>query len=204
MVERKAIPAGLRFKVLKRDGFSCVYCGAHGRAVELHVDHVKPVALGGTNAITNLATSCAPCNLGKRHHPLNDNEGETDSQRIERQGSERRHAWLAALYIDESVKDFMREIFPWCDCMDSAYGIGHPNWPHALPLLHGLQATGFIEPDPTQGCSSVTEINADGDLMASFMFRSRWPQEGQTDGRAGELSSFCFPENFSTVEGIYG
>jgi hypothetical protein len=55
----------LRFEVLRRDQFSCTYCGATSADVELHVDHVVPVALGGTDIPENLTTACADCNSGK-------------------------------------------------------------------------------------------------------------------------------------------
>ena len=44
------INARLRFKVLKRDNFKCVYCGkspANNSNVELHVDHIVPWSKGG-------------------------------------------------------------------------------------------------------------------------------------------------------------
>lgn len=53
----------LRFEILSRDGFACVYCGAD--STQLHVDHVIPQALGGTDDPSNLATACADCNAGK-------------------------------------------------------------------------------------------------------------------------------------------
>jgi len=64
---RHAIPARLRFTVLQRDGFRCRYCGrtAGEPGVVLHVDHVVPVAAGGTTIEGNLVTACAECNLGK-------------------------------------------------------------------------------------------------------------------------------------------
>ena len=62
---RKAISKKLRFDVFKRDGFICAYCGATPPNVVLQVDHIHPVAEGGTNAIDNLITSCQPCNIGK-------------------------------------------------------------------------------------------------------------------------------------------
>jgi hypothetical protein len=62
---RKAIGKKLRFDVFKRDGFICAYCGATPPTVVLHVDHIHPVAEGGTNDIDNLITSCQPCNIGK-------------------------------------------------------------------------------------------------------------------------------------------
>lgn len=57
----------LRFRILVRDRFRCVYCGAKGSdpGVKLDVDHVKPRAKGGKTEPRNLATSCVPCNAGK-------------------------------------------------------------------------------------------------------------------------------------------
>lgn len=58
----------LRFKVLKRDNFSCVKCGASpakNKSVELHVDHIKPWSKGGEAIEENLQTLCMKCNLGK-------------------------------------------------------------------------------------------------------------------------------------------
>ena len=62
---RKPISKRVRFEVFKRDHFVCQYCGATPPNVVLHVDHVIPVAKGGTNHIDNLVTSCDSCNLGK-------------------------------------------------------------------------------------------------------------------------------------------
>jgi hypothetical protein len=63
---RTPIPAGLRFAVLRRDGFRCVYCG-HGEpdGAKLHLDHLVPVSRGGLTNLGNLVTACQDCNLGK-------------------------------------------------------------------------------------------------------------------------------------------
>lgn len=61
-----------RFEVFKRDAFTCQYCGAKAPDVVLQVDHVHPVASGGTDALINLVTSCAACNGGKGARPLDD------------------------------------------------------------------------------------------------------------------------------------
>jgi hypothetical protein len=58
-----AISKRLRFEVLRRDGFRCVYC--HRSDVILTVDHVTPKALGGTDDPSNLVTCCDDCNTGK-------------------------------------------------------------------------------------------------------------------------------------------
>lgn len=53
----------VRFEVLRRDNHTCHYCGA--RAPEVAIDHVVPVALGGSDNPENLVAACAPCNSGK-------------------------------------------------------------------------------------------------------------------------------------------
>lgn len=63
---RKAISLRKRFFVMKRDGFTCVLCGACGQGVRLEVDHKVPHAMGGTDALDNLQTLCFECNRGKR------------------------------------------------------------------------------------------------------------------------------------------
>lgn len=70
MAARKALTKKTRFEVFKRDGFRCMYCGAHPPAVLLEVDHIKPVATGGGNDMDNLVTACEPCNRGKAAREL--------------------------------------------------------------------------------------------------------------------------------------
>lgn len=55
----------LRFEVLRRDNHTCQYCGEKAPDVTLHVDHVKPKALGGTDGPENLVAACKDCNAGK-------------------------------------------------------------------------------------------------------------------------------------------
>ena len=61
------VTARMRYEVLRRDGFRCRACGMAPAEdpVVLHVDHVVPVALGGSNSPSNLQTLCATCNFGK-------------------------------------------------------------------------------------------------------------------------------------------
>ncbi|MFK0182011.1 HNH endonuclease [Streptomyces xanthochromogenes] len=60
-----AVSKRLRYEILRRDNHTCRYCGATAPNVPLRVDHVTPVALGGTDTPDNLVTSCEPCNSGK-------------------------------------------------------------------------------------------------------------------------------------------
>jgi hypothetical protein len=56
----------VRFEVLQRDGFACVYCGAQaGPQTTLEVDHRVPRVEGGPNDMDNYATACRSCNGGK-------------------------------------------------------------------------------------------------------------------------------------------
>jgi len=48
----------LRLKILARDANTCGYCGAEAK----HVDHIIPVAHGGTDSPDNLTAACARCN----------------------------------------------------------------------------------------------------------------------------------------------
>jgi len=64
-----------RFRVLQRDGFKCVYCGATANTgATLEVDHIVPRSAGGSNEESNLAASCRTCNGGKSATSLGDTE----------------------------------------------------------------------------------------------------------------------------------
>lgn len=55
----------LRYEVLRRDNYTCRYCGAYAPFARLVVDHVMPRKLGGQDVLENLVTACDPCNSGK-------------------------------------------------------------------------------------------------------------------------------------------
>jgi hypothetical protein len=98
-MKRKAISTRTRFEVFKRDGFRCAYCGITPVDAVLHVDHIVPVANGGTNDPANLTTSCQPCNGGKSAVPLDHIALAPTSQRSAaelREQMEQVRAFLAA------------------------------------------------------------------------------------------------------------
>lgn len=70
---RHGIPLTVRFAVLTRCNYTCVYCGRKPPEVVLHVDHVVPVAKGGRNNPENLTAACRDCNLGKRAELIGEN-----------------------------------------------------------------------------------------------------------------------------------
>jgi 5-methylcytosine-specific restriction protein A len=51
----------LRLQVIRRDNGRCYMCGLPGN----FVDHIKPVAEGGSWSLSNLAVACEPCHRSK-------------------------------------------------------------------------------------------------------------------------------------------
>lgn len=60
-----AVSKRTRYEVLRRDNSTCRYCGKKAPEQELHVDHVMPVSLGGSDKPDNLVAACVDCNAGK-------------------------------------------------------------------------------------------------------------------------------------------
>lgn len=63
------IPLAPRFWVLRRDNFRCHYCGTPSTDAQLQVEHVRDVALGGSNDPDNLVAGYSACNAGKGVQP---------------------------------------------------------------------------------------------------------------------------------------
>lgn len=55
----------IRAQILARDGYRCKMCGRTKEEVPLEVDHIIPVADGGTDELNNLAALCRECKRGK-------------------------------------------------------------------------------------------------------------------------------------------
>jgi hypothetical protein len=65
---REPVSPNLRRKVLMRDHYRCVKCGADpktDKTVKLEVDHVVPASKKGPSVLENLQTLCSICNRGK-------------------------------------------------------------------------------------------------------------------------------------------
>lgn len=123
---RKALGKKLRFEVFKRDGFRCKYCGATPMQTALVVDHVVPVAAGGTNEPDNLLTACEPCNQGKGAVPLDRTalatQAVTDTQR--EQAEQIREYLQIHKEVTEAkgevYKELLQEWGRWFKQMDSS------------------------------------------------------------------------------------
>ncbi|MFC3986507.1 HNH endonuclease [Streptosporangium jomthongense] len=66
-----AVSKRLRSEIFRRDNSTCHYCGAKAPDVKITIDHVIPVALGGSDEPSNLVTACEDCNNGKTSVPPN-------------------------------------------------------------------------------------------------------------------------------------
>ena len=67
----------MRFKVFRRDSFTCRYCGASPLKninTTLQCDHIFAHARGGKTVLDNLVTACASCNSGKWASEFNEEE----------------------------------------------------------------------------------------------------------------------------------
>ena len=60
-----AVSKRVRYEVFRRDNNRCRYCGATAPDAPMTIDHVIPVALGGSDDPSNLVTACRDCNAGK-------------------------------------------------------------------------------------------------------------------------------------------
>lgn len=62
---RIPIPPEVRKYVFQRNQYQCQSCGQTYPEKLLTVDHIIPLARGGTNDISNLQTLCYTCNQRK-------------------------------------------------------------------------------------------------------------------------------------------
>lgn len=65
---RISIPPAVREYVYQRDHHQCQSCGKTAQDSQLSLDHIIPLATGGSNDISNLQTLCLDCNRQKKHH----------------------------------------------------------------------------------------------------------------------------------------
>jgi len=61
-----------RAYIIARDGGRCHLCGRKPRGAKLTIDHVVPLARGGTHTSENLRVACLSCNCSKGDRAAND------------------------------------------------------------------------------------------------------------------------------------
>lgn len=119
--KREGMSKKLRFEVMKRDGFTCRYCGANAMTTVLEVDHVVAVASGGTNAAENLVTACRSCNAGKSDVPLDRSKlaSPTPTSQLKEQTAQVRAYLAACRELQEAKNSVIQEVVNhWCERVD--------------------------------------------------------------------------------------
>lgn len=148
---RKALSKKTRFEVFKRDGFKCMYCGAHPPAVLLQVDHIHAVALGGTNDMDNLITSCQPCNLGKSATPLSAvPQGLAEMAAETREREEQIKGYQAVMASKRKRLD--QEVLQVAELFKAEFGEASVMPDQRLSIKHFISAIGLDE------CMAAMEI----------------------------------------------
>lgn len=66
---RRSIGRNVRARIIDRDGLICRLCGHEVTADDVHIDHIRPVLLGGGNRDENLRVSHSQCNLRRPKRP---------------------------------------------------------------------------------------------------------------------------------------
>lgn len=123
--KRKAISRRLRFEILRRDDNTCRYC--HATDTALVIDHVVPVALGGTDDPSNLVAACKDCNSGK--------SSSSPDAAVVAQVSDDAVRWadamkLAAERLTANKVEVDQQLKPWFDAWFIHSG---PGWGYKLP-----------------------------------------------------------------------
>ena len=118
--QRKPLSVRTRFEVFKRDNFTCRYCNRTTPDVVLEVDHIVPVADGGSNDEINLVTACWECNSGKSAIPLGEvMTGEDPHDRalmlLEKDRQLREYNQVLARLYSERQNTAQNILDWWCD-----------------------------------------------------------------------------------------
>lgn len=159
---RESISLAMRFHIMRRDKFTCQYCGAKAPDAALHVEHIKPVVDGGNNDPKNLCAACVRCNLGKGTKAAQSEEERPFTER-ERQlqiyyewflGHHGIWSWAADIYCgeDPEVRLVLLGLAGMADPMGGVVAMKsdicrklHLPLDKLNAILHGLEAVGLID-----------------------------------------------------------
>ena len=124
VTKRKPISPKIRFEVFKRDHFTCRYCGRTTPQVILEIDHIVPVAEGGTDDTENLVTACYECNRGKGAIPFDEipeadeNIHERTVLLAEREMQLREYNEVLRQIRERQEREAVELIDYWCDLLN--------------------------------------------------------------------------------------
>lgn len=137
MSVRTSISKRIRFEVLKRDSFTCVYCGRKAPEVKLHIDHVVPIAKGGTSEIINLVSSCQDCNLGKAAVSLSEKDLD---EKVKKQIDTTNETIKVSKRYNKTLEKIAKDREEALDRVIKAFSIAYPREYLSSSLLDTLES----------------------------------------------------------------
>jgi hypothetical protein len=207
-----AVSRRLRYEILRRDNHQCRYCGATAPDVPLTVDHVKPVALGGSDDPTNLVTACKDCNAGKSSatpdHTLVD-DVRTDAELWEKAKAAAAEGRKATMYVgfEDEISLFDETWRAWTMLDSDGNNTGEhiprdPDWKVSLRvwLLRGIPLQRLIDlipiPMKRQGLAHVDRWR----YMCGCAWRAITEYEEEVAEAYAEMSAAAERERHHTDE----
>lgn len=180
----------LRYEILKRDNHSCRYCGAVAPDAPLTVDHVVPVALGGSDEPTNLVTACRDCNSGKSSASASDRTVEDVSalavmwsSAMDQAATERAIAFRNRADIEAQFLSYWNR-WSWTDRNGSQRTVDLPNdWPASI---HQFLRAGLALDDLDELVDVAMRAQGKSDEWKYFC-GCCWTRVKQAQSRAQEI-----------------
>jgi len=166
---RKSVPKHLRFEILRRDNHACRYCGAVAPDVKLTVDHVVPIALGGSNEPANLVTACADCNNGKSATPADAVMVADVALDALRWAAAMRFAGQQQDQEADDLRAYVEQVdeawcaWSWTDRDGAKHPVGRPgDWPESCRSWRNAGASTTTVTDAINRALGNKNIRADG------------------------------------------
>lgn len=209
--KRRPIPHAIRFYVLRRDKFTCQYCGRKAPDVVLHIDHIKAVAHGGSNHPNNLLVACVGCNVGKGTEGIDSHEERTPTLKEDLLARELHFLRLnvvgaigvsIASVAEKSVlmrlgieADFLGSVQLPVSVVADECAVSEQDVRRAV---RGFEAVGLLGPDEE---GDVIIDGDDGPRVACMLRLDRVSKAGRPPFT---LADYWEPDYFSPVERIHG
>ena len=171
-----SISKKVRFETLKRDDFTCQYCGAKPPDVELEVDHIIPRGSGGSNRPDNLKTSCRDCNARKSNTLI-------DVLTADREEVRAHHKQLAGEYFwrDPVFQQGLRSLVTVHEYSDDDIGMmlgvsreRVRQWRNMIGIKKLRRGSGSLRRFDWVGCRFVVMDSKDAYKYLKARERGRW------------------------------
>ena len=100
----------IKYQVFARDNFTCLCCGkAQRKGVSLNADHIRPVAMGGNNTISNLQSLCKQCNAVKGVNEIDYRVNVTPLRKPKQEI--KLFEWVSSDVVDNSIARIINEFY---------------------------------------------------------------------------------------------